>query len=151
MITNDEYWMSLALEQAQLARLRGEVPVGAILVTSAGDCIAKAHNLTRSSIDPCAHAEILAIRQAAIQLANHRLVDTTLYVTLEPCPMCAGAIIQARIARLVFATRDWRAGAAGTRLNLFSHPSSNHHLIIDEGYGATEALVMLQDFFATRR
>jgi len=151
MLTNDEYWMSLALEQAQVAKLRDEVPVGAILVTNAGVLIGKAHNLTRASNDPCAHAEILSIRQAAANLGNYRLVNTTLYVTLEPCSMCAGAIIQARISRLVFAIRDWRAGAAGTVLNLFAHHSSNHSIIIDEGCGHEQALPLLKDFFASRR
>jgi tRNA(adenine34) deaminase len=151
MLINDEYWMSLALEQARLAEQRSEVPVGAVLVSAKGVCLAKAYNQTRETNDPCAHAEILAIRQAAQCLNNYRLLDTTLYVTLEPCPMCAAAMVHARIGRLVFASRDWRAGAAGTTLNLFSHLSSNHRIIIDEGVYAEEAKALLQTFFATRR
>lgn len=151
MLINDEYWMSLALQQARMAEQSQEVPVGAALISASGDCIALGYNQSRQTYDPCGHAEIIAIRQAGQVLQNHRLLDTTLFVSLEPCPMCASAIIQARIRRLVFATRDWRAGAAGTTLNLFSHHSSNHRLIIDEGVLELEARALLQNFFATRR
>lgn len=151
MLINDEYWMSLALKEARIAEQAGEVPVGAVLVSAQGDCLAQGHNQTRQSHDPCGHAEINVIRQAGQIMQNHRLLATTLFVSLEPCPMCASAIMQARIGRLVFATRDWRAGAAGTTLNLFSHPSSNHQLTIDEGILEEEARTLLQHFFATRR
>jgi tRNA(adenine34) deaminase len=151
MLINDEYWMSLALDQARIAVIHNEVPVGSVLVAADGRCLAQSYNQIRARCDPSAHAEILAIRQAAELSHNYRLNGSTLYVTLEPCAMCAGAIIQARIGRLVFATRDWKAGAAGTMINLFSHPSSNHSLIIDEGIKAEEARTLLQDFFVARR
>lgn len=151
MKRNDKFWMKLALEQAKIARLKDEVPVGAIAVCSERGLVASAYNQTRKQLNPCGHAEILALSEAAKVMQNCRLPTITLYVTLEPCAMCAGAIIQARIKRLVFATRDWQTGAAGTVLNLFSHPVSNHELQIDEGFYHDEALQLLQDFFEEKR
>ena len=125
--------------------------MGAVLVNSLTNQYFASHNQSRQDFDPCAHAEILAIRKAAQTVKNYRLGDMILYTTLEPCVMCAGAIIQARITRIVFATRDWVAGAAGSRLNVFYHPSSNHHIQIDEGVLHEEASVLLRQFFAEQR
>jgi tRNA(adenine34) deaminase len=151
MKRNDEFWMNLALEQAKIASLKDEVPVGAVAVCATRGLIASGHNLTRTQNNPCGHAEIEVIREAAKVLQNFRMPSVTLYVTLEPCAMCAGAIIQSRLQRLVFACRDWQAGAAGTVLNLFSHVVSNHHLQIDEGFFQQEAQQLLQDFFKSKR
>ncbi|MBI2785356.1 MAG: nucleoside deaminase, partial [Legionella longbeachae] len=111
---NDRYWMQKAYEQALLAHAEGEVPVGAVLVSKENQLIGMGRNLTQSSHDPSDHAEMRAIRQASQQLKNHRLLDTTLYVTLEPCAMCSGLMVHARIRRLVYAARDFKAGAAGS-------------------------------------
>lgn len=151
MKRNDKFWMNLALEQAKIASMKDEVPVGAVAVCSEKGLIASGHNLTRTQNNPCGHAEVEVIKNAAIILNNYRLPTVTLYVTLEPCAMCAGAIIQARLPRLVFACRDWQAGAAGTVLNLFSHPVSNHHLQIDEGVLLQESKDLLQQFFKSKR
>jgi tRNA(adenine34) deaminase len=151
MLKNDEFWMQLALKQARLAFKQQEVPVGAVLVCQKSGHYFKSHNVSRQKHDACAHAEIEVIRQAGQVFQNYRLVFTTLYVTLEPCVMCAGAIIQARIPRIVFATRDWLAGAAGSRLNVLHHQSSNHHVHIDEGILQEEARLLLQRFFELQR
>lgn len=108
---NDQYWMRQAYEQALLAQTEGEVPVGAILVSNENQLLGAGRNLIQKSHDPSSHAEIQAIRQASQRLQNHRLLDTTLYVTLEPCAMCAGLMVHARISRLVFATRDFKSGS----------------------------------------
>jgi tRNA(adenine34) deaminase len=151
MLTNDKPFMELALEQAKTAFNAGEVPVGAVLVCAQNGVISKAHNQTIAQCDPCAHAEILAIQAAAKVLGNHRLKDTTLYVSLEPCAMCAGAIVQARIPRVVYATRDWNAGAGGTVMNILNHPKLNHHVDIDEGIYQKESEALLKEFFNLRR
>jgi tRNA(adenine34) deaminase len=151
MLSKDKAWMGLAIEQAQCAFQIGEVPVGAVAVCENLGLLAKAYNQTISACDPCAHAEVTVIRKAAEMLGNHRLSSVTLYVSLEPCAMCAGAIVQARIPRVVYATRDWVAGAAGTVMNLLNHPKLNHHTLIDEGLYQQEAQKLLQDFFKQRR
>jgi tRNA(adenine34) deaminase len=151
MKRNDLFWMKCALDQAKLASTKGEIPVGTVAVCSNLGLIASAHNITRHEHNPCGHAEIEVLRKAGKLLNNCRLTTVTIYVTLEPCAMCAGAMIQARIPRLVFATRDWERGAAGSVLNLFSHPVSNHHLQIDEGLLQQDAELLLNQFFQQKR
>ncbi|MDI9819802.1 MULTISPECIES: tRNA adenosine(34) deaminase TadA [unclassified Legionella] len=148
---NDTVWMAQAYQLALRAKEEGEVPVGAILV-SADDClIGRGWNQVVQKNDPCAHAELLAIRDAAQHLQNYRLLDTTLYVTLEPCAMCAGALVHARIKRLVFATRDFKAGAAGSVYNLLQGYPLNHQVKIDEGILQENCANLLVDFFGNRR
>ncbi len=142
--------MGLALEQARQAGQLGEVPVGAVIVV--GDQIlAAAGNRKEASSDPTAHAEILALRQASGQLGSWRLTDATLYVTLEPCPMCAGGLLSARIGRLVFATPDPKAGSCGSLYNLCADPRLNHELAVTAGVRAAEAATLLSEWFAERR
>ena len=142
--------MRRALELAQKAEMEGEVPVGAVLVKD-GELIAEGWNRPISHSDPTAHAEIVAMRKAATTLGNYRLSGTTLYVTLEPCPMCAGAMVHARLARLVYAASDPRTGAAGSVMNLLSHPDLNHQVEVAGGLMADSAAEMLQEFFRVRR
>lgn len=142
--------MELALQQARLAPLLGEVPIGAVLVHQ-NEVIAAAHNYRELSQDPTAHAEIIVIRKAAEQLRTWRLTDTTLYVTLEPCPMCAGAIVQARIARLVFAAWDPKAGACGSILNIPEERRFNHRVQVVGGLLEQESRALLQEFFRAKR
>ncbi|EHL30106.1 tRNA adenosine(34) deaminase TadA [Legionella drancourtii] len=148
---NDQYWMQQAYEQAFLAQNEGEVPVGAVLVSNEGELLGASRNAVQNSHDPSDHAEVRVIRQAAQQLKNHRLLDTTLYVTLEPCPMCAGLIVHARIKRVVFATRDFKAGAAGSVYNLLQGYPLNHKVQIDEGIMQSECALLLSDFFKACR
>lgn len=148
---SDTDWMHLAWSQAQLAKNAGEVPVGAVLVDAEGCLLSSTHNQVIARHDPCAHAEILAIREAASSLANYRLEGCTLYVTLEPCAMCAGAMIHARIKRLVFACRDFKAGAAGSVHNLLRGYPLNHRVQIDEGIMQVACSDLLTDFFNQRR
>ena len=142
--------MELALQQARLAPLLGEVPIGAVLVHQ-NEVIAAAHNYRELSQDPTAHAEMIVIRKAAEQLRTWRLTDTTLYVTLEPCPMCAGAIVQARIARLVFAAWDPKAGACGSILNIPEERRFNHRVQVVGGLFEQESRALLQEFFRAKR
>ncbi|KTD73462.1 tRNA adenosine(34) deaminase TadA [Legionella tucsonensis] len=144
---NDYYWMQKAYEEAILAQEEGEVPVGAVLVSKDNQLLGLGRNFIQKSHDPSGHAEVRAIRQASQQLKNHRLLDTTLYVTLEPCAMCAGLIVHARIKRLVFATRDFKAGAAGSVYNLLQGYPLNHKVQIDEGIMQAECSLLLTDFF----
>ncbi|WP_058534958.1 tRNA adenosine(34) deaminase TadA [Legionella saoudiensis] len=148
---NDRYWMQKAYEQALLARQEGEVPVGAVLVSPDGTLLGISRNAVQSLHDPSEHAEVRVIRQAALLLKNHRLVDSTLYVTLEPCSMCAGLMVHARIKRLVFATRDFKAGAAGSVYNLLQGYPLNHKVEIDEGIMQSECAYLLSEFFKTCR
>lgn len=148
---NDKYWMHKAYEQALIAQSEGEVPVGAVLVSSDNELLSMGRNNLEQSHDPSGHAEVIAIRQAALVLQNHRLLDTTLYVTLEPCVMCAGLIVHARIKRLVFATRDFKSGAAGSVFNLLQGYPLNHKVIIDEGVMQSECALLLSNFFKTCR
>lgn len=147
---DDAHWMRLALAQAQAAAQAGEVPVGAVVVR-AGQCIASAHNTPIHSHDPTAHAEIIALRAAAQQLGNYRLEDCTLYVTLEPCAMCSGAMLHARLPRVVFGAADAKTGVAGSVLNLFAQAQLNHHTQVQGGVLADECTQLLQDFFRQRR
>lgn len=147
----DKQWMQLAYTLAVNAKKEGEVPVGAVLIDQKNELIGQGWNQTIQNQDPTAHAEIIAIRAAANFLQNHRLLNTTLYVTLEPCCMCAGALIQARVRRIVFATRDFKAGASGSVYNLLSGINLNHQVLIDEGIMQKECGLLLNDFFQTRR
>ncbi|NWA60721.1 tRNA adenosine(34) deaminase TadA [Pantoea sp. B9002] len=146
----DEYWMRYALELAKRAWEQGEVPVGAVLVQ--GDkVIGEGWNRPIGQHDPTAHAEIMALRQGGKVLENYRLLDTTLYVTLEPCVMCAGAMVHSRITRLVYGAKDEKTGAAGSLLDVIGHPGMNHQIQIDYGVLAEECAGMLSDFFRMRR
>lgn len=146
----DQHWMQLALAQAGQAANAGEVPVGAVLVLDDQELAAE-HNRTILNQDPTAHAEILVLRQAATLQGNHRLLNSTLYVTLEPCVMCVGAMIQARIERLVFAASDPKSGAVGSVMDLSSHPELNHAFSVEGGLMAEECAKLLRDFFKVRR
>lgn len=148
---NDAYWMKEAFQQAQLAQSRGEVPVGAIIVDTNNQCIGRGFNQSIAQHDPTAHAEIVAIRDACTSIQNYRLNNTTLYVTLEPCAMCAGAIIHARVKRLVFASRDFKAGAAGSVCNLLHSQLSNHAVQVDEGVLQQQCADLLRHFFILQR
>ena len=150
MTGNDEFWMRRALQLAERARAEGEVPVGAVLVAG-DDCIGEGWNKPVSSHDPSAHAEITALRTGAAQLRNYRLPGTTLYVTLEPCAMCAGAIVLARIKRLVYAAADPKAGAAGSVFNILQTSRLNHRVELTGGILEQEAASLLQTFFRGRR
>lgn len=143
-------FMRLALEQAAKARAAGEIPVGAVLV-SADRVIADGANRPIASSDPTAHAEIEALRAGGRALGSYRLTDTTLYVTLEPCPMCAMAIVHARVRRLVFGAWDPRAGAAGSVADIFALPSLNHRVDVFGGVLMEECGSLLREFFAERR
>jgi tRNA(adenine34) deaminase len=142
--------MERALAEARLGAERGEVPVGAVLVAPDGRSVAD-HNRTRETADPTAHAEMLVIRAAAERLGDWRLLDHTLYVTLEPCAMCAGAIVLSRIPRLVFATADPKAGMCGSLEDLVRDPRLNHAVEVETGLAAEEASGLLKRFFAARR
>lgn len=146
----DAYFMQRALQCARRGGEENEVPVGAILVHSE-KIIAEAWNAPIKTVDPTSHAEILAIRKAAEQLNNYRLVDSTLYVTLEPCAMCAGAIVQARIARVVFAAFDERAGSVESVFPILTSKKLNHHVICQGGLYAQESISLLRDFFQKKR
>jgi tRNA(adenine34) deaminase len=143
--------MTLALEQARKAAKLGEVPVGAVIVDPAGDVIARAHNRREIDQDPLAHAEILAIREAAGVIGSWRLIDTTLYVTLEPCPMCAGALVNARVTRLVYGADDPKAGAVRTLYALCEDPRLNHRVEVVKGVLSDACADVLREFFAALR
>ena len=147
---HDERFMRLALAAAKQASDEGEVPVGAVLVFD-GDVIATGFNRPIGQHDPSAHAEIAALRAAAAVLANYRLPGCTLYVTLEPCAMCAGAMIHARLARVVYGAADPKTGACGSVVNLFAEEKLNHHTRVTGGVLAAECSTMLSAFFAERR
>ena len=146
----DVEYMRLALEQARTALAAGEVPVGALLVHEER-IVGRGANGPIAGCDPTAHAEIVALRAAAQQRANYRLSDTTLYVTLEPCLMCAAAIVHARVRRVVFGTWDPRAGAAGSMLDAFALPGMNHRVDVFGGVLADECAALLREFFVQRR
>ncbi len=145
----DRHWMAIALEQAMLAKAQGEVPIGACLV-SQQRLISSAYNQTITQTDPCAHAEILCLRQAAKSIGNHRLVQTTLYVTLEPCMMCLGAMISARIDRVVYACKDSRVGII-SKHDTHKTEGLNHHIICEQGPLSDVCSDLLKNFFAQRR
>lgn len=149
-LDSNEVWMQRALELAARAEAEGEVPVGALVVLN-GEIIGQGWNQPIRSHDPTAHAEIMALRAAAARQKNYRLTDTTLYVTLEPCAMCAGAIVHARVARVVYGATDPKAGAAGSVFNLLASPSLNHRAQVVGGVLAEECGEMLRIFFGARR
>jgi tRNA(adenine34) deaminase len=146
----DHVFMARALELAREAERAGEVPVGAVIVKN-GEIIAEGWNRPISTNDPTAHAEMVALRAAGIHLNTYRLLDTTLYVTLEPCAMCAGAMVHARVKRLVYAAPDPRAGAAGSIFNVVQHEALNHRIQTEGGLMAEECAAMLRAFFRARR
>ena len=149
-MNEDEIWMNLALEQARKAEEMGEVPVGAILIND-GIIIAKSHNQPISTNDATAHAEIQLIRAAGKKLKNYRLTNTTLYVTLEPCAMCLGAIMHARIDRLVFGAYDLKTGVCGSSENLIGATCFNHKIKLISGVLENESKQLLKNFFISRR
>ena len=148
---SDIEYMRLAVEEALAAQVAGEVPVGAVLVSSDGQILGRGNNQVIRTSDPTAHAEIIAMRAAGQALQNYRLLNTTLYCTLEPCPMCAGAIIHARVARLVYASLDLKAGACGSAVSILNHPALNHRIEVVQGVLAEECSSMLTNFFRGRR
>jgi tRNA(Arg) A34 adenosine deaminase TadA len=147
----DEDYMREAIAQAQAASARGEVPVGAVIVNAQGDIIARSGNAPISIADPTAHAEILAIREAAYGTDNYRLNGTTLYVTLEPCTMCAGAISHARVSRLVYGASDVKGGAIVNGVRFFEQASCHHKPKVTSGVLADDCAKLLKDFFRVRR
>ena len=147
---SDLLWMREAFETARQGAARGEVPVGAVIIRNDVE-LARAHNLREQTNDPTAHAELIAIREASRKIGDWRLIDTTLYVTLEPCPMCAGAIVLARIPRLVFAAPDPKSGAAGTLFNLLQHRRLNHEVDVTSGVLEEASSSLLKSFFQNRR
>jgi len=149
-MTADREAMEAALEEARKAAEAGEVPIGAVAVRD-GEILARGQNRVLRTNDPTAHAEIVALRDAAAALGNYRLNGVTLYVTLEPCAMCAGAMIHARIDRLVYAAADPKAGAAGSVLDVVNHPRLNHQMAVVQGIMAEEAGELLRSFFRERR
>ena len=143
--------MKIAIREALKAAQKQEVPIGAVLVSENDEVLATAHNRVITCKDPTAHAEILALRRAAEQLGNYRLLNTTLYVTVEPCPMCMGAVIHARVAKVVFGTRDPKWGAAGTLYNFAADQRFNHQPKIIGGICKNECKQLMQDFFRKKR
>ncbi|MFZ1937486.1 MAG: tRNA adenosine(34) deaminase TadA [Terracidiphilus sp.] len=146
----DHEAMDAALAQARLAAEGGEVPIGAVIVREA-EIIARGQNCVLRNVDPTAHAEVVAMREAARALGNYRLTGCTLYVTLEPCAMCAGAMIHARLDRLVYAAADPKAGACGSVLSVLNHPQLNHQMEVTQGILAEESAELLRGFFKERR
>ncbi len=142
--------MEAALEEARAAAARGEVPVGAAVVVD-GRIVARAGNRTIADCDPTAHAEIVALREAARVLGNYRLLDASLYVTIEPCAMCAGAMVQARIVRLIYGADDPKGGAVRSCFSIADHPQLNHRMEVAAGVLAEESSALLREFFALRR
>jgi tRNA(adenine34) deaminase len=147
---NDREAMEAALAEARLAAEAGEVPIGAVILRD-GSILARGQNRVLRDVDPTAHAEIVAMRAAAKALGNYRLLGCTLYVTLEPCAMCAGAMIHARLDKLVFAADDPKAGACGSVLSVLNHPKLNHQMWVEQGIGAEESAELLRTFFRDRR
>ena len=147
---NDFEYMHLAIAQAQAAALRGEVPVGALVVLE-DRILAAAGNRTVTDCDPTAHAEIMALREAARKTGNHRLLGASIYVTVEPCAMCAGALVQARVARLVYGADEPKGGAIRTCMQVLDAPALNHRVEVISGVLAGESVQLLQSFFLARR
>lgn len=147
---NDSEWVALALEEARSAEAAGEVPIGAIVVQQ-GALVGRGQNRVLRDLDPTAHAEIVALRQAARTLGNYRLTDCELYSTLEPCPMCAGAMIHARLGRLIYAADDPKAGAVTSVVQVLNHAKLNHQMVVTSGIRADESAELLRSFFRRRR
>ena len=150
MANSDELWMEEALREAQRALASGEVPVGAVIVHD-GRIVGRGSNSPISSNDPTAHAEILALREAGKTIGNYRLLDCALYVTIEPCVMCAGAITHARLRRLIYGAEDAKAGAVHSMLQVLNHPKLNHQVEVTSGVLAARCMHLLQSFFRERR
>ncbi len=148
---DDEHWMREALALARAAELAGEVPVGAVVLSPEGEVLGRGYNRTRLDVDPTAHAELVALREAAWKLGNHRLGGCVTYVTIEPCAMCVGALIQARVARLVYGADEPKAGALRAHPSLAAHPALNHRFVVSAGVLAEECGGLVQDFFRARR
>ena len=146
----DETLMQAAVNEARAAAAAGEVPIGAVVVTG-GEIVAHGQNRVLRDVDPTAHAEIIAMRTAAKAIGNYRLIDCELFVTLEPCAMCAGAMIHARLGRLVYGAADPKAGAAGSVLEVLNHPRLNHQTIVTSGVLAEDCGALLREFFRERR
>lgn len=146
----DHVFMAAALAEARSAAESGEVPIGAVVVLD-NRIVARAGNRTITDCDPTAHAEIVALRDAAKAVRNYRLLGASLYVTIEPCAMCAGAMIQARIGRLIYGADDAKAGAVRSCFSIFEHPSLNHRVQVTPGFCAEESAALLKDFFVARR
>jgi tRNA(adenine34) deaminase len=149
-VADDQTYMHAALAQARKAQAAGEVPVGAVVVQD-GEIVGSGFNAPISRHDPTAHAEILALRDAAERLGNYRLPGCELYVTLEPCAMCVGAMLHARIARLIYGATDPKTGACGSVINLFGEAKLNHHASVTPGVLAEECGLLLREFFAAKR
>jgi len=148
---SDEDWMRMALARAELSQAAGEVPIGAVILAPDGAMLACGQNRVIGDHDPTAHAEVVALRAAGEALGNYRLEQCTLYVTLEPCAMCAGAMIHARIGRLIFGAYDPKAGAVGSVLSVLNHPQLNHRIALTGGVLAEECGDLLRRFFQSRR
>jgi tRNA(adenine34) deaminase len=149
---DDAAWMQLALEEARRAAMAGEVPVGALVIRiKDGQLLSRGHNRTLLDHDPTAHAEIVALRQAATRLGNYRLPGCAMFATIEPCSMCAGALVHARVDRLVYGASDPKAGAVASVLQVLNHPSLNHKMEVTSGVLAEQCLQLLQSFFRQRR
>ncbi|MDJ0955802.1 MAG: tRNA adenosine(34) deaminase TadA [Arenicellales bacterium] len=149
-MNSDEQWMQQALRLASMAAAKGEVPVGALIVRN-GTVLGEGYNCPIESVDPTAHAELIALRQACGTANNYRLPESTLYVTLEPCPMCAGALVHARVQRVVYGTPDPRSGAAGTVMNILASEALNHRCQVSGGVLREQCADLLTDFFKSRR
>jgi tRNA(adenine34) deaminase len=147
---DDRRWMAEAIEEANKAEAIGEVPIGAVIVRN-GEIIGRGYNLRETGHDATAHAELIAIREASQHIEAWRLLDCTLYVTLEPCPMCAGAIVQSRVKRVVYGTHDPKAGCAGTLMNLLQEPRFNHETELTSGVMQVECATLLTTFFRRLR
>lgn len=151
MFEQDEFWMRKAIEAAKAAQDLDEIPIGACLIDADGELLAAAGNRTITSSDPTAHAEILVLREAGTKIGNYRLTETTLYTTIEPCAMCAGALVNARVERLVFGAHDERFGAVKSVFQICDTSSLNHQIDITAGVLAEECRKLMQDFFRARR
>ncbi len=151
MAESDEFWMRRAIQAAERAREINEVPIGACLIDKNGDVLAMAGNRTIIDSDPTAHAEILVLREAARKIGNYRLTETAVYTTIEPCAMCAGALVNARIERLIFGAHDERFGAVSSLFQICNTSSLNHQIEITSGVLAEECRTLMRDFFRARR
>jgi tRNA(adenine34) deaminase len=147
----DNKWMRVALEQAALARQADEVPIGACVISESGELLSASHNRVIADNDPTAHAEILSLREAAHRVRNYRLVGTTVYTTIEPCAMCAGALVNTRVKRLVYGVDDERFGAVNTHFGIGVSEILNHRIEVVGGVLESECRAMMQDFFRARR
>jgi tRNA(adenine34) deaminase len=150
MSFSNEEFMRVALAEAELARAEGEVPIGAIVVVD-GEIKGRGHNAVIQNSDPTAHAEIMAMREAAQMLGNYRLTGATLYSTIEPCPMCAGAMVHARVARLIYGAMDEKAGAVDSHFEICSTDFLNHRIVVEKGILEAECRQMIQSFFRQKR